>query len=98
MISLEIKPHKFPPVNFEQKFNTTNDAIFFPVLNIHSSRKAINSIHLLPKWAEAINEKLVNKLMIDSIHGTLAIEGNLSTEEDIKDTLSETGSKTPAVK
>jgi len=54
------------------------------IINIFSNKKAIEKIHIIPNWVEGINEKVINQLMIKSIHGTLAIEGNPSTEKEIE--------------
>jgi len=86
---MEIQPFKFEPVKFEKKFDKSNDEIYYTLMDIMATRKAINSIHTLPTWAESINEKIVGNLMIKSIHGTLAIEGNPSTEKEIEETLNE---------
>lgn len=86
-LKMEVQTHKFCPFVFEKKFNDNNDEIYFTLTDIIAIRKAINSLHILPNWAESINERIVYDLMVKSIHGTLAIEGNPSTEKEIEKTL-----------
>jgi len=86
---IEVKPYKFEPVVFELRYNRMADEIMSFIINILSNKKAVEKIHIIPNWVEAINERVVKQLMIKSIHGTLAIEGNPSTEKEIEKVLSE---------
>jgi Fic family protein len=88
-MSIEVKPYKFEPVIFELRYNRMADEIMGFIINILSNKKAVEKIHIIPNWVEAINERVVKQLMIKSIHGTLAIEGNPSTEKEIEKVLSE---------
>jgi len=87
-MSLEIQPHKFHPVAFEIRYDKSNNQIFHLIINILSNRKYVEKIHIIPSWVEVINEKVVNQLMIQNMHGTLAIEGNPLTESEIKKVIS----------
>lgn len=86
---IEVKPCKFEPVIFELRYNKMTDEIMGFIINILSNKKAVEKIHIIPNWVEAINERVVKQLMIKSIHGTLAIEGNPSTEKEIEKILNE---------
>ena len=81
--------HKFKPIIFEARFDRSDDEIMKLMFKIIGKREAINSVHVLPVWAESIQEKITGHLLIKSIHGTLAIEGNQASEDEIKETLSE---------
>lgn len=88
-MSVEVKPYKFKPVIFESKYDRTNPEILNFIVNIFGNKKAIDKIHIIQNWVEAINERVIKQLMIKSIHGTLAIEGNPSTEKEIEKVLNE---------
>lgn len=92
-MSINIKPHKFEPVTFELLYNRLTPEITNFIINILSNKKAIEKIHIIPNWVEAINEKVIKQLMIQSIHGTLAIEGNPSTEKEIEKIINEEDQK-----
>ena len=86
---IEVKPYKFEPVTFECRYDRANPEIFNFIINIFGNKKAIDKIHIIQNWVEAVNEKVIKQLMIKSIHGTLAIEGNPSTEKEIEKVLNE---------
>lgn len=86
---VEIKPYKFEPVTFELRYDRLIPEITEFIINILSNKKAIEKIHIIPNWVETINERVVKQLMIKSIHGTLAIEGNPSTEKQIEKIINE---------
>jgi Fic family protein len=86
---VQVQPYKFEPITFELRYDKSVAEITNLIINIISNKKAIEKIHIIPNWVEAINEKVVKQLMIKSIHGTLAIEGNTSTEKEIEKILSE---------
>jgi len=88
-MTVVVKPYKFEPVTFELHYNSSTQKIIHLFVNILGNKKAIEKIHIIPNWVEAINEKVVKQLMIKSIHGTLAIEGNPSTEKEIEKIVSE---------
>jgi len=92
-MSIQIKPYKFEPVTFELKYDRSTPEVVRSIIDILSNKKAIEKIHIIPNWVEAINEKVIKQLMIKSIHGTLAIEGNPSTEKEIEKVLSEEDQK-----
>jgi len=70
----------------KQHIKQNNSCLPLPGMKLEDT--IIENIHILPNWAESINETIIAELMIKSIHGTLAIEGNPSTEKEIEKTIS----------
>lgn len=92
-MDIQITPHKFAPVTFALNYDKYFPQIFDSIINILSNKKTIEKIHIIPNWVEAINKQVVKQAMVKSIHGTLAIEGNTSTEKEIEKVISEEDQK-----
>lgn len=88
-MSIEIKPYKFKPVMFTLNYDKSKPEIFNLIVNVLGNKKAIEKIRIIPNWVESINEQGIKQLMIKNIHGTLAIEGNLSGKSEIEKIISE---------